>query len=247
MDKKAYDVARATGLSEKASKAYGTATILGEATIADIATASKVKRTTIYSLLAELEDSGALYEIRRGKRTYWKAIEPCELLRLSQERLWEASLAGAPAASSPKARSSMPYFSFLSGPAGFKQIWNMIFKSGEKEFRIMTDGSGFLQFVREEYVVSKIIDRKKSLGIRSRQIILDSGYARKIVAKDAAENRVSKMLPRESGRLPFTEIITRKFVAFISPRFDNALFIVEGEQFAESRKTAFEALWKSLR
>ena len=247
MNEKAYTVAKAAGLSEKAAKSYCAVLAAGEATIAEIAAMSKVKRTTIYSLLAELEDSGSLYETRRGKRTYWKAIEPEELLRLTQEKLWEAGLPGTPVSGGKKITRSMPYFSFFSGPAGFKQIWNMIFKSGEKEFRIMTDGSGFLQFVREEYVMKKIISRKNKLGIRSRQIILDSAYARKIVAKDAAENRTSRILPRESGRLPFTEIITEKFAAFVSPRFDNAIFIVENEQFAETRMTAFDALWNGLR
>ena len=246
MEQKASEIARAAGLSEKAARAYASVLDLGQATIAEIASLSKVKRTTLYSLLAELEDSGALYEVRIGKRTYWRAIEPSELLKLAQERLWEAGMQPVRAQSAKKL-PSLPYFSFFSGPAGFKQIWNMLFKSKEKEFRIITDGAGFLDFARERYIVEEIIGTKKKLGIRSKQLILDGAYARKIVAKDSVENRVSKLLPREHGRLPFTEIICKEFVAFISPRFDNALFLVENEQFAQTRHTVFEALWKNLR
>jgi hypothetical protein len=121
----------------------------------------------------------------------------------------------------------------------------MIFDSKTKEFRIITDGTSFLDFVKEKYILDEIIEKKKKLGVSSRQIIVDSVYARKIVAKDSKENRQSKLLS-SSCALPFTEVVADTFVAFISPRFDNTLFVVENAQFAETRKNIFEEMWKTL-
>ena len=76
-------------------------------------------------------------------------------------------------------------------------------------------------------------------------MIVDSPYARSIVAKDARENRVSKYLP-VSCKLPFTEVICDTFVALISPRWDDTLFVVENEQFAVTRRNVFDTLWERL-
>ncbi len=252
-------IARATGLSEKAAKVYAALLALGEATIAEIAAGAKVKRTTIYSLLAELGDAGAIFETRDGKKSRWRAASPDELLLNAESRLREARGMASEAdlariviplaksgRSATTSSSTMPRISFLSGPAGFKQVWNMLFKSKEREYRIVTDGSSFLDFVREQYILDEIIKKKQKLGIRSRQIILDTAYARKIIVKDGAENRVSRLLPREHGPLPFTEIIASHFVAFIAPRYGGPLFIVEDRAFAETRRTLFENLWAKL-
>jgi hypothetical protein len=74
---------------------------------------------------------------------------------------------------------------------------------------------------------------------------MDSEYARKIIAKDVQENRISKIVsPRYT--LPFTEIITGTFVAYISPRVDNTLFIVENVNFAKTQASVFNALWDKI-
>ena len=80
----------------------------------------------------------------------------------------------------------------------------------------------------------------------SRQLISDSIYARKIIAKDSGENRISKLLP-PMYKLPLTEIITETLTAFISPKFDSMIFVVEDTFFAQTRKSLFEALWNSIR
>jgi hypothetical protein len=138
-----------------------------------------------------------------------------------------------------------PRLYFLYGPGGFKQIWEMIFTTKSKHFMIMTDGVSFLDFVKEKYILDENIRKKRELGISSHQIIVDSEYARKIVAKDVRENRQSKLLSRTTN-LPFTKVISDSFVAFISPRWDNTLFVVENHQFAETEANVFKALWEKL-
>jgi len=61
------------------------------------------------------------------------------------------------------------------------------------------------------------------------------------MSKDPKENRVPKILP-PAYKLPFTEIITESLVAFISPKFNNMIFIVENDGFSTTRKSTFESL-----
>jgi len=239
------DLVKKLGLSEKAAKVYLASLELGEATIQELARKSKVKRTTIYYTLNELKEAGAVIETKRNKKIYYIPESPRNLLKTVKDKIWdfEESLESIEAVK--HAVYKKPRLYFLYGAAGFKQIWNMIFASPEKEFRIITEGESFLDYVKEKYILDEIIKTKKKLGISSKQLIRDSAYARQIIAKDAKENRTSKLLP-PIYKLPFTEIISKDFVAFISPRFDNSLFIVENEDFAKTRRSLFEAMWNSL-
>ena len=236
---------RSIGLSDKAAQVYLAAVELGESSVLELARHSHIKRSTIYYLLNELQDAGALIQVSRGKKIRYVAELPRTLIERAQDRLSghdsEVEQIGAP----QKHIFNKPHIYFLHGPQGFKKIWDMIFASPTKEFSIITNGKGFLDFVKEKYIIDHIINTKKKRGFKSRQLIVTSSYARSIVAKDLQENRQSRYLP-EGTSLPFTEVITEKLVAFISPRFDNTLFVVEHTAFAETRQHVFDQLWKSL-
>jgi HTH-type transcriptional regulator, sugar sensing transcriptional regulator len=236
---------KATGLSDKAARIYIAALDKGETTVQSLAQASEIKRTTIYYILNELLDTGALIEVKRRKKVYYIADLLENFLRRARERLTYPDGKIEVDLTTTHSPSHKPRIHFLYGPNGFKQIWNKVFSSKSREYCIVTDGSGFLDFVKEKYIINEIISMKRKKGISSKQIIVDSTYARSIVAKDGKENRTSKFLPRHH-KLPFTEVISETFVAFISPRTDNTLFVIENEEFVLTRKHLFEALWESL-
>ncbi len=239
------EITKNLGLSTKAAKIYLAALELGEASVQQLAKKAKIKRTTLYHIIEELVESGVLVVAKTGKKTYYVAQLPAVLLQNAKEKIsnFEESL---PFLEDRAAHMhAKPQVYFLYGSAGFKQAWEMILSTKEKEYRIITEGENFLDYVKEKYIIGEIIAKKKKLGILSRQLIVSSPYAKKIVAKDPQENRVSKILP-PMYKLPFTEIITESMAAFISPRFNNMIFIVENEYFSKTRKSLFEALWNSI-
>ena len=238
-------ILRNIGLSEKAAKVYLSSLVLGEATVLSLAKHSGVKRTSIYYTLDELKDIGAITETKRQKKIYYLPTPPKDVIKRMRDKVFEAEDFIEELEKIKHSVFKKPRVYFLYGPSGFKKIWDMVFASRDKEFRIITEGANFLDFVREKYILDDIIKNKKKLNISSRQLISDSPYARQIVAKDLTENRKSKFLPKNYP-IPFTEVICSEFVAFISPRFDNNLFVVENERFAETRKSIFEITWESL-
>lgn len=239
------EILKNIGLSEKAARVYLASLDLGEAPVQKLAKQAGLKRTTVYYVLEELLSFGALIETRRNKKVEYMPSEPSHLLRRAKERLNDFESALGIFEERKLAHAPKPQVLFLNGPAGFKEIWDMIFASGEKEFRIITSGQSFLGFTKEKYIVEEIIGTKKRLRITSKHLISDTPYGRKIVAKDRSEGRQSKFLPAEYPML-FTEIITEKFVAFISSRFDNMLFVVQNDAFAKTRRALFELLWEKL-
>ncbi len=233
------------GLSDKAARLYISSLEMGEATVQDLSRHSGIKRTSIYYVLKELAASGALIASRRGHKLYYMAQEPRAFLKHTRERLTDLEESIDTLEEHKHPVSHRPRVDFLYGPAGFKQVWDMLFALAPEEYFIITNGEDFLDFVKEKYIVKEIISTKRKLGIVSRQLITDSPYAREIVAKDMSENRTSKLL---SPRYPlhFTEIICDEFVAFISPRTDNLIIVIENETFAKTRASPFHILWNTL-
>lgn len=239
------EITRNLGLTTKAAKIYLAALELGEASVQQLAQKSKIKRTTLYYILDELIEAGALVCTKTGKKSYYVAEQPANLLKRVKERI--SSFEDSLKLLEDKVGyiNKKPRVYFLYGSSGFKQVWDMILSTKEKEYRIITQGENFLDYVKEKYIVDEIIAKKKKLNVLNKQLISDSAYARKIIAKDSKENRVSKVLP-PVYKLPFTEIITESIVAFISPKFSNMIFVVENDGFSATRKSIFESLWHSI-
>ncbi len=240
------EIIKHIGLSMKGAKIYLAALELGEASVQQLAQKSKLKRTTLYYVIDELIEAGVLIPTKTGRKIYYVPEQPATLLKNARENI--INFEGALGELEDKVANihKKPRVYFLYGTAGFKQVWDMILNTEEKEFRIITEGVNFLDYVRERYILDEIIAKKKKLGISSRQLITASTYAKQIISKDSKENRVSKLLP-PAYKLPFTEIITGSMVAFISPRFSNMIFVVEDESFAHTRKSMFEMIWDSVR
>ncbi len=233
------------GLTKIEAKIYLAVLETGEASILDIAKKTGIKRTSIYYMLDHLVEKSILISVIRNKKKYYTAASPADLLKSLRSRLSEFEKTSEVLEQHKNKMFKRPRIYFLEGPSGFKQVWHMVFQSKPAEYRISTEGLNFLDFVKEKYVAEEIIKTKVKMGIKSFQIITDSTYARKIVAKDKHENRQSRILPLGT-RLPFTEIICPKFVAYISPRFNNTIFMVEDEVFSEGRKIIFDLLWQRL-
>ena len=245
MNKKLLALLIESGLDPKEARVYLALLMLGKGTVQEIAQKSPLKRTTIYPILEKLKGRNLIIESKQHKKTYFIPEEPAQLLEKMKMRVdrFTNSLKlfnDVRNKSFPK-----PEILFLNGSEGFKRIWQMLFKSGTKEYLILTDPREMLSFVQKGYITGKIIKEKLKLGIRSRQLIAFSEYAKEIIAKDKSENRVSKMLPH-IYKLPFTTIIFGDRVALISPSFEDVILIIESETFAKTQKSIFELLWEKL-
>jgi len=239
------EVIKKLGLSTKAAKIYLAALELGEASIQQMSNKSKLKRTTLYYIIDELIEAGVLIPTKTGKKTYYVPKRPATLLKNARENMLNFEESLKLLEDKMNSVNKKPRVYFLYGASGFKQAWDMILDTKENEYRIITEGINFLDYVKEKYILDEIIAKKKKSGIFSKQLIKASDYARQVVAKDSRENRISKFLPH-MYKLPFTEVITESLVIFISPKFDNMIFVVEDGYFSHTRRSIFDTLWDSI-
>ena len=78
---------KAYGLNEKQAKLYLTCLEFELITIQNLAEKSGIKRTTVYSLLEELEKIGIINIVKQKKKTYIKAEAP-EILLENKRRFY---------------------------------------------------------------------------------------------------------------------------------------------------------------
>lgn len=231
------------GLKDNQAKVYLALLELGEANVSEISQRAHLKRTSLYFILDDLKHLGAVNELKIGKKSAYKAINPNQLLELFKNKVsdLENNLGDLNSLYAQSGKSS--HVTFYEYEEGFKQIWQKIFRSNIDEFLIITDPREMLAFAKERYITNRVIKEKVKRGIKSRQLLNVSEYAKKIVSKDKSENRVSKFLPSDY-KISSTIIIFGDNVAFIAPYDENIIFLAESEGLAKTQRAVFNSLWE---
>ncbi|MCX6808865.1 MAG: hypothetical protein NTW50_04345 [Candidatus Berkelbacteria bacterium] len=235
------------GLEEREAEIYLNLVEIGLSSIQDIAKKTGVKRTTLYYIIDHLVKLGFVIPSVIEKKTLYKAENPEIVLKGYHEKI-QGLIAELPKLQDiyDKKHKESGQVSFLNGEEGFKKIWQILFSSGAKEYIIITDPREMLGFVRKNYITGKVITQKVKLGIRSRQLLNHSEYAKEVVVKDREENRISKFLPYDR-RIFFTKIIFGDNVAFISPNAEEVILLIfQNRALARTEKELFESLWEAL-
>ncbi len=232
----------AFGLDKKEAKIYLAGLELGTATVLELSRRTQIPRTTLYPMLEKLRRLGAYKRGKEKKRIVYTAESP-ELLRqhlLDRQSLLEKSLPSLEVLQ--ETAQGGPGVSFFEGTDGFKKLWRHIYASGVTEYRLITSGVGLLDYVKEPYLVERVIAERKRRGIKSKQLIPENRETRKIVERDEAELRESRFIPAGLD-LPSSVIIFADQVAFITTRRENTMIIVASGDVARTYRTLFDLVW----
>jgi HTH-type transcriptional regulator, sugar sensing transcriptional regulator len=233
----------AYGLDKKEAKVYLAGLEMGSASVLEFARRTKLARTTLYPVLERLRQRGVFRVGKVKKTTVYIAESPKRLEEQMQEResLVEKTVPALELLQET-ARGG-PGVTFYEGTAGFKRLWRQLLESGVEEYRLITSGVGLLDYVKEPYLLDRIISERKKRGIKSLQLIPQSRETKKIVEKDEDEMRESRFLPNDVD-LPATVIIFAEQIAFITTRKENAMIILASGDVARTYKTLFDLVWE---
>ena len=232
----------AFGLDEKEVKVYLAGLEIGTATVLELSRRTTLPRTTLYPILERLEHQGVFKVGKQKNTTVYIAELPDVLKRHLDDR---AQLFAKTVPALEIIQDTVhdgPGVTFYEGSDGFKRIWKAIMSSGVKEYRLITSGTGLLDYVKEPYIVKRVIAERLEKKIVSKQLIPDSRDARKIVEKDKEELRESRFLPANI-KLPSTVIIFADQVAFITTRKENTMILLASGDVALTYRTLFDLIW----
>lgn len=232
----------AFGLDEKEVKIYLAGLELGPATVLELSRRIEFPRTTLYPVLDNLNRQGVFRIGKEKKTTVYTAESPEILERLMSERSSSFSKALPLLQTMKETIKDEPGVTIYEGTDGFKRLWKQLLRSSVQEYRMITTGVGLLDYVKEPYIVHRLIAERIKRGIKSKQLIPMSLDAKKIVEKDVVELRESRFLP-EGTRLPSTVIIFAGNVAFITTRKENTMIILASGDIASTYETLFDLIW----
>ncbi len=237
---------KAFGLTQREALIYLGGLELGPTTILELARHTNLPRTALYPILEHLCHEEVFTHSMVKTKELYTAISPKELSQIfaEKERLLHASLPDLEALNGLRTQSAE--IAVYEGTDGFKQLWKNIFRSGVTEYRMVTNGMVMIEYVKEPYLVERVITERVQKGIKSMQLIPETELGHSIVKKDSEELRESRFLPKDTV-LGATMVIFGDQIAFITTRTENSMIVIASGEIAKTHRVLFDALWETAR
>lgn len=229
------------GFDEKEAVLYMTC-LKASATVLELSRATNLARPTIYPILESLRLRGYLRIRKEGRTTRYVAEPPAALLKRLEERREILSDALPALEALSGTNVEVVGVTMYEGTEGFRQFWQKLFRSGVKEYCLLTSGIGLREYVREDYLVKHVIAQRVKLGIKSRQLVPENAHTHRITHTDKHELRESRFLPPHI-QLPATVLIFGHEVAFVTTRKENSVILMASGDTAVTLRSVFELLW----
>lgn len=239
------------GLHPKQIKVYLVLLQMGEATIQEITSKSKVKRTSVYKALDNLVLRGLVTFVDKGWHRQYYAENPRKaLIEVKDEqreivkkekRLLELMPELVARYNSIPAKPKTRYF---EGVEGLKQVYEEIFYLPAGSEILSITSAGMLYYAFDEAWIKEYLVRRVAGKISCRSIAEDSPESKKHQVNDKAEHRITRLVPKE--KFPFKNEITifGNKVAIVSPR-DQMGIVVESVDVADTQRAWFELAWEA--
>ncbi len=236
-----------TGFSEKKTKVYLALLELGEASAATIADHTCLKRTTVYSLLPELQSEGLVSVLKKKGKKIFFVEDPRDLKASLEEK---AALIGNVLPQLQAMHNVFPFkprITTYEGEGGMKEIYRDVIKSIKSGDTILsyigtTDYENlFPEEIGEYYIKERI--RKKALN---RIIALDTKTARAWQKDARRELREIKIITDQCHHFSGDMKIFGNKVAFLSYKENFMGVVIESKEISSLHRSWFETLWKLL-
>ena len=234
------------GFDEKEAVIYLAGLERSSASVLNIARRSGLARTTIYPIIENLRRRGYFRLKKTQGRVQYIALEPEAFLQKLEERqnTFQAIL---PMLSALRSTAHEKIgVTMYEGTDGFKQFWQRLFQSGVKEYCLLTTGVQLLEYVKEPYIVKRIIAERIRRGIKSRQLTPENRETKRFAAKDPQELRETRFLA-STVSIPATILLFGDEAAFITTRKENSVILVASGDAAATLRTMFELLWQNAK
>ncbi len=242
---------RKIGFSEKEAKVYLQLIHLGPQPVSTLATKSEINRTTTYDIIATLTKKGLISSIKKGSATYFKALDPKNLLNyLEREKVEQTKkiekqqkeiFALLPALISlENPESTKPKVTFYEGEKGLRQAYEDTLTSSETILayaNVETMHEGLPNFF-PEYYQRRGVEKK----IHIKAICPDNKTSIERHKKDKQENRESILIPaKDFDFSPEINIYDDKVL--IASWREKMAIIIKSKEIADFHKKMYKLCW----
>lgn len=238
------------GLTANEAKIYVASLELGSATAQQIAAKAAVVRPTAYVAIGGLIKRGLISSFTKGKKQYFTAEKPDQLMRLvqeekkkvlDQEEKLKSILPGL--SSLISLAGEKPEVKYYEGMEGLEAMRKVLFDSGIKQFDgVLGSLSALVKTVPEEMRVMYNLQTKKA-GISGRQINLE-GSGDKLTTTNAILKDKLKFKHFKSKQKTKGEVsVFGEYASFIVYGDKPYGILIRSKDIATVLQTMFEIAW----
>lgn len=234
------------GLAEKEAKVYLAALELGPCTVQQISRKCGVNRPSTYVQVEFLTKKGLMSNVIKGKKRYFNAESPEQLVRILEKRMQEIDLKKAEFEKylpELKALNNIsgekPSVKFFEGEEGIKSIRQDILRTKTDSIR---------EFLPINNIVPKESEHRKQMSeqlqsVDSIKIIYSSTGGFLLPAKE--NNRERRVVPAEKFPFKVEIIVYGNKVALISTKNKLVGVIIENDDVAKGIISIFDLAWEA--
>ena len=233
------------GLSEKEAQVYMAAMSLGPSSVAGIASASGIKRTTVYSIFQELSRKGLMREEIKGWKAFYVAESPEKLETIVDQMREEVKKNMPEFTAMFNLHSSGAFIKYYEGIESVKGVYNGLLKEikAHEDYLVIGDTRQWLDQDHEFFM--DFTRRRAKLNINIRILIQESEVAREHKKMEKAFNETIKIMPPDSKLTTNMVIIPHKVVINqLTPPI--LAMVIENDSMVQMNRELFEIIWKSI-
>lgn len=239
------------GMSAKEAEIYEILLKLGKVPASKLLPETKLKRTTVYSVLDELIAKGLVEKDENDPIIKFRAKHPYALKEYLNDQIFKIkSSEGVLDSLLPNLinvlnlTQDQPGIRYLEGIEGFKKIYQDILKTNNN-LRIFTSDSDRTNPEMEK-VIDNNITKQKKLGIKTKAIVAgEEGHTKKSLARALEMNIELRIINDARFALPSQILIYGNKVAISSLKNEVITTLIENENIVRSFKNIFDYIWDS--
>ncbi len=230
------------GLDERAQKVYLALLELGVDSVQNIAKKAAVERTGVYGVLVELIRLGLVSETKVGKKRAFVAENPARLSQLAAER--QKAVEGMlPALQSLwQATDVRPRMRYYEGREGMRSVIEDTLTAPDKQLLGILSAEDLYAAVGErwfeDYTKRRIKENFSLRVVRTQAKDLGERWPSSTTAKRELRYAPDGMV------FSMTIYIYGNKVAILSTRKENFALVIESDEYAQTQRLLFEALWQ---
>lgn len=228
------------GLSDKAAELYLAGLEFGTASVQALAIKTKIKRTTVYTVLDELTEFGLVKETLKGKKRRFVFAHPNQLKVIENER--EAALEHSFPELQKLASQSpgKPLVAYADSLPAIQSLYEAALKTAEED-TLGTADLATADKLGDEWLTAYIKKRERK-GLQARVLLTDSPGNKKWLEKDAGDRRHTKVL---SGvKIPINVEVIGSTTLITSLTDETMALSIESEKVAQGMRTLLELVWE---
>jgi sugar-specific transcriptional regulator TrmB len=233
------------GLEPNEAAAYLGLLELGPSKVAEIAKVANIKRTTLYTVLENLENKGLVSRELKGLKTLFKSHHPKELLRLEEERKKDLESIFDGLAGLYHKGGSDEHIQLYKGTKNIQKIYLDLLDEVRlnEKYMVITDQESWFQ--SDPLFYQKFADKRARKVREVRMLMQNSETARHFKKFEKNFNLDIKILPEEVSLLT-NLVITERKVLIHELTKPSKLLLIENRSIITMHQQIFELLWKSL-